>query len=210
MLDEDTASSAEPGAPRRSAHDDLRYIRDTLAAAGHLSIVPGRGIALIGVLAMAAAAVNLRLTGAPWEANASPQAALLVWLILLAASVCVGIASMSNKARRTGQIFWSPVLRKALWGYAAAMALGALLTASVIGAGRMEMLPEIWLGCYGAALVASGAVSIAAVRWMGISFLLLAGAAAIAPAGAGLLLLGLGFGWLHLSFGAYISWRHNG
>jgi hypothetical protein len=188
----------------------LRYIRETLAASGHLSIVPGRGIALIGVLALAAVAVNLQFTGAPWEASASPQASLLVWVVLLAASVAVGIASMANKARRTAQIFWSPVLRKALWGYAAAMALGALLTASVIRSGRMEMLPEIWLGCYGTALTASGAVSIAAVRWMGISFLLLAAAAAIAPASAGLLLLGLGFGWLHLSFGAYIAWRHNG
>jgi len=193
----------------RAAHEELRYIRRTLEAAGHLSTIPGRGMVGIGVLALAATAANLYGTGAPWS-TAQPERALLVWAALLAASMCVGVWAMARKAQRSGQIFWSPVLRRALWGYGAAMLLGGILTASALLAGRLDRLPEIWLGCYGAALCSAGVVSVSPVRWMGACFLILAGAAVLTPPQNGLLLLGLGFGWLHIAFGAYIAWRHNG
>jgi hypothetical protein len=45
---------------------------------------------------------------------------------------------------------------------------------------------------------------------MGISFLLLAAFSVFAPLSAGLTLLALGFGGLHLLFGGYIYWRHDG
>ena len=201
----------------RSAHaarEDLYYIRQTLAAAGHLSTVPGRGLMAIGALALVAVLVNLKLTGAPWSAEAaghdSPSQGLVVWLALLGLSLVVGAWTMRGKARRTGQVFWSPVLRKALWGYGAAMLLGAVLTGSLVGAGLLDLLPEVWLGCYGVALVAAGGYSVSPVRWMGLCFLALAAVAALTPASFGLALLALGFGWVHIAFGAYIAWRHDG
>ena len=194
----------------RTAHEDLQYIRRTLAAAGHLSIVPGKGMVAIGLLAVAATFVNFWRTGAPWDGEALNLPGVAVWGVLLAVSLAIGGFAMAQKARRTGQTFWSPVLRKALWGYVAAMALGGVLSFSVIEHGRPDALAEIWLGCYGVALMAAGAVSVSPVRWMGICFLLAASVAAFAPAAVGLPLLGLGFGWLHLSFGAYIAWRHEG
>jgi hypothetical protein len=204
------AADAAERPPRRSAQEDLDYIRRMLAASGHLSIVPGRGIAVIGALALAVTAVNRWGTGPPWREDAVNPASLGLWGALLAVSLAIGAGAMAQKARRTGQVFWSPVLRKALWGYGAAMTLGAILTASVIYEGRADLLAEVWLGCYGAGLTAAGVVSVAPVRWMGVCFLTLAAAAAVAPPWAGLLLLGLGFGWAHLSFGAYIAWRHDG
>jgi hypothetical protein len=68
----------------------------------------------------------------------------------------------------------------------------------------------IWLGCYGAALTSAGVVSVSPVRSMGISFLGLALAAGFLPPSAGLALLAIGFGGLHLIFGGYIYWRHDG
>ena len=199
---------------RRSPHEDLHYIRQTLAAAGHISAVPGKGLALIGGLALIACAVNFKFTGAPWDSPA-PDATqisdgLRVWLALLAASFAVGAIAMRSKARRTRQAFWSPLLRKAMCGYVAALALGAVLTGSLIAAGRLDLLPEVWLGCYGVALVAAGGYSVSPVRWMGLCFLAAAAAAALTPASFGLALLALGFGWLHIAFGAYIAWRHDG
>jgi hypothetical protein len=207
----------DTSAPRsaHAAHDDLRYIRQTLAAAGHISTVPGKGLVLIGVLTLVAVGVNFTLTGAPWNPPQSGDATtvtngLLVWLALLAASLLAGGISMRGKARRTQQVFWSPVLRKACWGYGAAMSLGAILTGSLLAAGLLELLPEIWLGCYGVALVAAGGYSVSPVRWMGMCFLLTAAGAAVTPANFGLAWLALGFGWVHIAFGAYIAWRHDG
>ncbi len=204
------ADAAEEQPVRRNAQEDLEYIRRMLAASGHLSIVPGRGIALIGLLALGVTAVNRWQTGPPWREQDVNPAGLALWGGLLAVSLAIGVAAMGRKARHTGQVFWSPVLRKALWGYGAAMTLGAILTGSVIYEGRADLLAEVWLGCYGAGLTAAGVVSVAPVRWMGMSFLLLAAGAAVAPPWAGLLLLGLGFGWVHLAFGAYIAWKHDG
>jgi hypothetical protein len=45
---------------------------------------------------------------------------------------------------------------------------------------------------------------------MGLSLLLAAAASAVSPPGMGLTWLAIGFGWVHLVFGAYIAWRHNG
>jgi len=196
---------------QQAARDDLQYIRRTLAAAGHLSIIPGRGMAVIGLLAIAAVAANLRTTGTPWAGGVAPEPALVVWAALLAISLVIGIGTMAQKARRQGQPFWSPVLRKALWGYAAGMLLGGVLTGAVIRTEVLALLPAVWLGCYGAALVAGGISSVSPVRWMGVCFLLLAAAAALLPAkDFGLPLLAVGFGGLHLAFGAYIAWRHDG
>ena len=45
---------------------------------------------------------------------------------------------------------------------------------------------------------------------LGLCLLLASAASAVSPPGMGLMWLAVGFGWLHLVFGAYIAWRHNG
>jgi hypothetical protein len=53
-------------------------------------------------------------------------------------------------------------------------------------------------------------VSVAPVRYMGLCFLLAAAGAALSPGEAGLAWLALGFGWMHIVYGAFIARRHNG
>jgi hypothetical protein len=202
-LDENLIHSGNP-------QDSLLYIRRTLEAAGRLSTVSGSGIFLVGMLALAAVVVNVRVTGTPWAPGAEPYRALAVWAALLVASGAIAAFSMARKSSRTGVAFWSPVLRKALWPFSAPMALGAVLSAAVLRGQTPELLPVIWLGCYGAALTAAGVMSVSPVRWMGISFLGLAITAVLLPPAAGLALLAAGFGLLHIIFGAYIHWRHDG
>lgn len=214
---------------RHAAHEDLQYIRRTLAAAGHISTVPGRGLVTIGGLALAVAlADRVWFHGLFWTPSWFPTegwvapsgsggisasagaATLAMWMLLLVVSLIVGAGSMRAKARRTGQMFFSPVLRKAMWGYGSAMLLGAVLTVAAMRIGRADLLPEAWLGCYGVALVSAGGYSVSPVRWMGFCFLALAAVAATTPPVHGLALLALGFGWVHIAFGAYIAWRHDG
>ena len=192
------------------AHQDLEYIRRTLDAAGRFTAVSGTGLVFTGFVALGAVWVNLRVTGAPWDTPARRELALGVWAGALLAAVLIGVAGTLHKARRTGQVLWSPLLRKVLWGLCPTLLLGGILTAGLIRAGRLDFLPAVWLGCYGAAVTAGGVMSVAPVRWMGVSFLALGAAATWAPASEDLRLLALGFGLLHLAFGAYIAWRHDG
>lgn len=209
MLTEPEPEPMEHAPAYHNPHEDLAYIRRTLDAAGRLSSVSGRGLVLIGFLGLGAVAVNALATGAPWQSGASVES-LGVWAVCLVASFAVGVTSMDRKARRMGQRLWTPVLQKALWSYASAMVLGAILSFAVLRAGQPELLPALWLGCYGAALTSTGVFSVSPVRWMGISFVALSLIAALAPPSAGLALLALGFGWLHVGFGAYIAGRHDG
>jgi hypothetical protein len=194
----------------RNAQEDLKYIRHTLETATRFSSVSGQGLMLVGFLTMVAVGVNLKITGAPWDPGVEPLASLAVWQALLATGLVVGIWSTERKASRMNKKLWTPALANALWAYGAGMALGAFLSLAALRIGHLELLPAIWLGCYGAAMTAAGAHSISPVRWMGVSFLLLAAVAVLAPPQAGLALLAAGFGWLHLAFGAYIHWRHIG
>jgi len=195
-------------APPESVQASLLYIRRTLDAAGRLSSISGSGMVGVGSLALVAVLVNMQVTGTPWQTHS--VSALAVWVALLAASGAITAISMAGKARRAGQAFWSPVLRKALWTLSAPMALGAIMTAALLEYSTPELLPVAWLGGYGAALTSAGVVSVSPVRWMGISFLALAVVALLLPASAGLALLAAGFGGLHIIFGAYIFWRHDG
>lgn len=202
-LDENLIRTGNP-------QDSLLYIRRTLDAAGRLSTVSGTGIFFVGVLAIAAVLINIRFTGTPWDSAVHPLPALAVWTMLLVVSGAITAFSMARKSSRTGVAFWSPVLRKALWPLSAPMALGAILSAAMFRGGHLEFLPVIWLGCYGAALTAAGVMSESPVRWMGISFMGMAITAVFLPYSAGLALLAAGFGLLHIIFGAYIHWRHDG
>lgn len=194
----------------RSPQEDLKYIRHTLENAAKFSTVSGQGLMLVGFLTMAAVGVNVWVTGAPWDAGVDPWASLAVWLVLLAIGLAVGIWKTEQKARHLGKKLWTPALTNALWACGAGMALGAFLSLAALRIGHLELLPAIWLGCYGTAMTAAGVLSVSPVRWMGISFLGLALVAVLAPPTAGLALLAAGFGWLHIGFGAWIHWRHIG
>jgi len=200
---------ANPAVPRESAQASLQYIRRTLEAAGRLSSVSGGGMVAVGCLALIAVELNLRFTAPPWD-SAVPVLALSVWAGLLILSAAITAFAMARKAQRAGQIFWSPVLRKAVAIATAPMLLGALLSAAVLRDGTLTRLPMIWLSCYGAALASAGVISVSPVRWMGTCFMLLASAALFVPPSAGLALLAAGFGGLHLAFGSYIYWRRDG
>jgi hypothetical protein len=129
---------------------------------------------------------------------------------VLCVSVAIVSFGMYRKSRQTCAPIQPPLLRKLLWSLCPALFVGGLLTGLAVRSDKPEWLPVIWLGCYGAAVANGGQVSVAPIRYMGLSFLLAAAGAAASPPEAGLAWLALGFGWLHIVYGAYIARRHNG
>jgi hypothetical protein len=193
-----------------SARENLQYIRRTLEAAGRLTAVPGKCLMGAGCLALAGVAVNAFVTGPPWGQRTAPPLALDVWGGVLAASVAIVSYGIYRKAQLMQTPIQAPLIRKLLWSLCPSLFVGAVLTNFAVRTHNLEWLPTIWLGCYGAAVASGGEVSVAPVRYMGLCLLFCAAMAAIAPAGMGLTWVAVGFGWLHLVFGAYIAWRHNG
>jgi len=185
---------------QQDAKETLAYIRQTMESASTFTAVSGWGLVAVGALGLLAA-------GLAWSTRV--PADLRVWIPTAVLSVAVAGWSTAIKARRLEAPLWSGSLRKIAWVMSPALVSGALLTYALLQAGAAPLLPGTWLALYGAGVSAGGVFSVRALRWMGLEFVVLGAVALLAPP-TGLVLLALGFGGLHLAFGAYIVRRHGG
>lgn len=184
------------------AVDNLRVIREAMERAGaQFTSIPGWGGLVIGWTAAATAFV----------ANGrEPRVWLIIWLSEAVVASVIGAVSMVVKARGAATPFMSGAARRFFVSYLAPMLTGALLTVGLYRFGLYEVMPAVWLLCYGTAFVSSGAFSIPTIPVMGVGFMLLGAAALAAPLPVANVLLGAGFGGLHIVFGFVIARRYGG
>src|SRR5258708_7064767 len=182
--------------------DNLRVIREAMERAGaQFTSIPGWGGFAIGWTAAATAFV---------ARGREPRLWLMIWLMEAVIASIIGAVSMAMKARGAATPFMSGVARRFFVSYAAPMITGALLTAALYRFGLFDVMPAVWLLCYGTAFVSSGAFSIPTIPLMGVGFMLLGAAAIAAPLPVANALLGVGFGGLHIVFGFVIPRRYGG
>ncbi len=170
--------------------------------------VPGWGGVLMGVTALAAA-------GFASHAG-SRRMWLSIWLGEGVLAIGLGILAMWRKARRGGiaavvragaQVRFRVLSRPLL--------AGALITLALWRVGAIASIPGVWLMLYGTGIITGGAFSVPAVPVMGACFLA-EGALVLfwLPMMTSMVwadfFLGLGFGGLHILFGAIIARRYGG
>ncbi len=183
------------------AMDNLGFIRDAMERASSFTGIPGWGGVAMGVVASVAGVVGQRA--------GSPREWLQAWLLAALVAGVVGSVALVTKVRRAQGYILTRPLRRFLLGYLPPIGVGLFLTLSLVGHGAFSVLPGMWLLLYGAALVTGGASSVRIVPVMGACFMAL-GVLALARPQAGNLFMILGFGGLHLVFGALIARRHGG
>ena len=184
----------------REAKETLDYIRRTMETASTFTAVSGWGLVASGVVGLVAAWLS-------WSAENVTD--LRIWIPAAAVSVVIATSANALKARGTDVPLWSGVLRRVVWVMAPTLIAGAMLTFALGGLDASVLLPGMWLALYGAGVTAGGTLSVRAIRWMGVAFLVL-GAVALLRIDLGLLMLALGFGGLHIAVGFDIVWRHGG
>jgi hypothetical protein len=205
---------ADPPALHDRAIQDLSFIRRTMEGAASFTDVPGWGLVVIGLSAIAAAALA--------AAQSSAGRWLSVWLV----EACVGAGlgglatwrKMRRRPRPTGAPVFSAPARKFLFGFWPAMLAGAVLTFAVIDLRAVwqpastvpHVLPGLWLVLYGVAITTAGAFSVRAVPLMGLGLMTFGIVALLVPGVSGDLLLACGFGLWQIAFGAWIARRHGG
>jgi len=194
--------SAEPIALGDRAVEDLRFIRQTMEHGAAFTAVPGWGGVGMGLTALAAAAL----------ASGQPTAGrwLLVWTLEAVLAVAIGAVAMQRKAHRAELPVLSGAGRKFLLSFLPPVLAGLVLTAGLWQAGAGSLLPGAWLLLYGTAVVTAGTFSVRIVPVMGICFMVLGVFALLAMPTAGDLSMAVGFGGLHILFGAAIARRHGG
>lgn len=192
----DTAATSLHGV----AADNLRFIRATMENATAFTGISGKGYALAGLTAIAAAWIAAQQT--------LPLLWLAVWLLEATLACSVTLLLSADKARRQGKSLWSGSGRKLLFAFLPTMAVGAVVTLAFYLQGNTVLMPGLWLILYGAGVMTAGAHSIRPVPLMGFLFIMLGSAQLLVPATTNLT-LALGFGGLHLAFGILI-WRQHG
>lgn len=184
------------------AEADLHFIRGAMERSGSFTALPGRGGMAMGVVALAAAGI------APFVGG--PDAWVALWAATALVAIAIGALSMRRKAAREGIALLAGPGRRFLLCLCPSLVAGALLTAALARAGQAELLPGAWLLCYGAGVVAAGALSPPVVPITGAAFLVLGATALVAPPAWGDALMAAGFGGAHLVAGSIVARRHGG
>ncbi len=199
------------------ALDNLQFIRSTMERAGSFTAVPGWGMVLLGLTALAAAAYAGSLpAGAAY--GEYERHWLRTWLLEAVLGAMIGGFALVHKAKRAGDaLVYGPGRRFGL-SVLPLFIVGGLLTFVLYDTGQIARLPALWLLCYGAGIVTGGAFSLRIVPVMGTCFLVLGAVALFTPAqwgglggwGGDAWLLAAGFGGLHIVFGLIIARRYGG
>lgn len=174
----------------------LRYIRDSMDAAGSVAVPGSAGIAM-GVIGLVATALSL-----------IPELAAHWFAIWLAAAPVAALAGALLMARSTSIVSFIGGGKpggKLLLGLVPSLFAGAVMTVVLWRADHLGAAPGIWMLLYGCALISAGAFTKVIVRWMGGCFVALGLLALLTPTQSQIPLLGLGFGGMHLIFGVLIA-----
>lgn len=192
----------EPPALHDRAMDNLRYIRETMEAATAFTGISGWGEIAIGVTALAASAIAaLQATFNAW---------LAVWIAEGLISLLIAGWSMDRKTRAIKMPLGSGPGRKAVFSLTPPMIAGGLLTIVLVQAGMINAIPGVWLLLYGTGVITGGMYSVKVVPIMGICLMALGALALFSPPAYGNWFMAVGFGGLHVVFGAIIVRKYGG
>ena len=193
--------SPEPPALHERAMDNLRYIRETMERASAFTAISGWGQVVIGVTALAAAALAHSQPLRNW---------LAIWTGEAFISLLIAGWSIDRKARASGLPLLNGPGRKVAFSLSPPLFAGLLLTVVFYQAGLTSYIPGLWLLLYGTGVITGGMFSVPVVPIMGVCFMALGAAALFAPAAYASWFMAAGFGVVHIVFGLIIAWRYGG
>src|SRR5262245_60365969 len=156
---------SRPTAIDAGALENLRYIRETIAAAGTFTTVPGKGCIGMGLTALVAAGLET-----------VPQLAsswLQIWVGAAIMAAAVALFFMEEKAKAQGLSLRRAVARRFFMTLVPAFVAGGVLTAALAHDVSRSSITGIWLLLYGSGLAACGVFAPRAVLTAGLAFMAL-------------------------------------
>ena len=194
--------AGKPSSVGDHAAENLVFIRQAMERSATFTTIPGAGGVVMGIVALGASAVAARQPSADrW---------LAVWIGAAAIAATVGLFAMARKARVAGSNLTGATARRFALGMAAPFVAGAAITYELWTIRNFTVMAPSWLLLYGAGVLTGGIFSVPIVRAIGVCFMTLGIAAIVSPPEWGNVWLGIGFGGLHVGFGAYIARNYGG
>ena len=184
--------------------ETLAFIRRAMESAGSFTAIPGRGMIVVGATAVAVSGLTFALR------SESHLTWLLTWLCEALLAVGISIYAMVRKAGRDALVASVPA-RKCLLSFLPPMLTGIVLSLALVLAGIQShaVYAGVWMLLYGTAVITGGAFSVRIIPVMGLCFCALGTVVLFLPSIWGDVAMAVGFGAMHIVFGASIA-RHYG
>ena len=179
----------------------LRYIRASMDAARTVAVPGSAGIG-VGAIGVVAAILSSGAWHPYW---------LSIWLCaaLIGAASGAFLLAHQSSAASGFSLFGTPV-RKVFLHLMPSLGAGAVLTWVLFRSGNLHAIPGTWLLLYGCALLHTSAVTTRLIAILGGVFVSLALLAFALADAQQTLILGIGFGAVHIFYGALMMRKNYG
>jgi hypothetical protein len=190
---------------------DLASIRDIMERSAKFLSLSGLAGVLAGFYALAGAIAAYFLVHYPispfryriYSATAENVLwkLILIAILVLVASLATGFYLSNKKAKKHGVRFWSPASKRLFLNLSIPLITGGLFIIIVLATGHYGLAAPASLIFYGLALIQCSSNTFDEIRYLGYSEIVLGLISALLP-GYGLQFWALGFGVLHIFYGA--------
>ncbi len=197
---------------------DLASIRTIMERSSKFISLSGLSGVLAGIYALAGAIAAYFLIHYPvsplrYRIYSVDEPGVLYQLILIAAIVLIaslstGLWLSNRKARQKGLKLWSPASRTILINVSIPLVTGGIFILIVLNTGHFGLAAPASLVFYGLALIQGSQNTFDEIRYLGFSEIILGLVSAMLP-GYGLIFWALGFGILHIIYGAIMYKKYD-
>lgn len=200
--------------------DDLKDIKDLMNKSSKFISLSGWSGICIGVVALIAAYIAKQLINYEYMVHASSEIELkdalsntnlkllVLALITLFMSLCLGTIFTYNKSKRLGEKIWTPQAKTLLINLALPLSIGGLCCLLLFLKGDYGLVAPFTLIFYGLSLINASKYTLNEIKGLGVINCLL-GIIGLYYIGYGLLLWAIGFGVLHIIYGIVMKIKHN-
>ncbi len=189
------------------AERDLQVIRKAIEASSRYTNLTARGYFFSGIVALIGTWRTYQFLGAGKVADmrlitaADLPRLALIWTLVLAASLVIAVFFSWWKARQNKISAWNSLSARMFLSQLPLIGVAGLLTVGLALKGYYEVIPVVWLGCYGVIFYSFSYYTGKSQKIEGLVFITLATIAMFAPGPAVLACLGMGFGVVHIVSG---------
>lgn len=199
-------------------YSELSSIRNLMERSSRFISLSGLSGVLAGLYALTGALVAYRIVYREGSGlrlrDFYVNDPLVLWplfaiaLAVLVLSITTGVWLTIRQAKRKGENFWNPVSRRLLTSLCIPLFTGGLLILALIARGEYDIIAPVSLIFYGLALVSGSHYTYSDVKFLGFLEIALGLLAALMP-GFGLIFWVIGFGFLHILYGAIMHFKYD-
>jgi len=198
--------------------EDLTSVHTLLERSSRFISLSGLSGILAGIYALAGATAAYFIVHYPISPLNyriySVQDADVLWKLILVAtlvltmSLTTGIWLTQRKAKRRNTEFWNKATKQMLINLSIPLVAGGLFILIILSSGHFGLAAPACLLFYGLALIQASNNTVSEIRYLGFSEIALGLVSAMLP-GYGLIFWALGFGVLHIFYGAIMHNRYD-